>query len=99
MTAQALPQNGVPNAGEPPVALPAQHAMRFCLTSSLSLLGITRRLLQPERPMTPVERARAWTELAEETKTAGRSAYRAALVLADPHAPEAVAVRVPPQTA
>ena len=59
-------------------------AMHFCLTASVSLMDTTRRLLQPEVPMVALDRERAWKLLAEETKVAGRAAYRAALALSDP---------------
>jgi len=65
----------------------AKHnAMHFCLTSTVALLGITHKLLDPDAPLTPLQREAAWKQLSEDTKVAGRSAYRAALALADPHA-------------
>lgn len=65
-------------------AKPAMTAMHFCLTASSALLGITRELLHSAQYMTPLQRERAWKQLAADTKIAGRAAYRAALVLADP---------------
>ena len=67
-------------------ALPKLSAMHCCLQSTLAMLGITHRLLQPEATLTHFERAHAWTQLANETKIAGRGAYRAALILTDPFA-------------
>lgn len=63
---------------------PKQDAMHYCLTSTAALLGITHKLLDPEEPFTPQQREAAWKQLAEDTKVAGRSAYRAALALVDP---------------
>ena len=40
-------------------------------------------LLKQSAAMTPQERERQWKTLAAYTKTAGRSAYRAASILAD----------------
>jgi GAF domain-containing protein len=69
------------------VAAPKVNAMHFCLTSIVALLGITLRLLQPEKKvLTPIEQTRLRAQLAEDTKIAGGAAYRAALALAEPHA-------------
>ncbi|RZL96679.1 MAG: GAF domain-containing protein [Variovorax sp.] len=68
-----------------------QNAMHFCLTSTVALLGITHKLLDPDEPLTPLQREAAWKQLSEDSKVAGRSAYRAALALADPHADPALA--------
>ena len=63
---------------------PAVAAMHLCLTASSALLGITQDLLHSAQFMTAEERERAWKKLASDTKIAGRAAYRAALVMADP---------------
>ncbi len=68
------------------LARPATTAMHFCLTASSALLNITHELLHAAQHMTPLERQQAWKQLAADTKVAGRAAYRAALVLADPSA-------------
>ena len=65
-------------------ARPAMTAMRFCLTASSALLGITHELLHSTEVKDPAERERAWKQLGADTKIAGRAAYRASLVLADP---------------
>lgn len=67
-----------------PLVTPKSNAMHFCLTSIVALLGITLRLLQPEKRLSPIEQARLWTQLAADTRIAGGAAYRAALALADP---------------
>lgn len=64
-------------------------AMRLCLTSTEALLGITRRLLSSEQPATAAEQEIATKQMADETKRAGRAAYRAGLALTDPHADDA----------
>ena len=63
---------------------PAVAAMHLCLTASSALLGITQDLLHSAQFLEPEERERAWKKLAADTKIAGRAAYRAALVMADP---------------
>lgn len=63
---------------------PAVAAMHLCLTASSALLGITQDLLHSAQFLAPEERERAWKKLAADTKIAGRAAYRAALVMADP---------------
>ena len=65
---------------------PAITAMHLCLTASSTLLGITHDLLHSAQYLSTDEREKAWKKLAADTKIAGRAAYRAALVLADPDA-------------
>lgn len=64
-------------------ARPTLSAINFCLTAASSLLSIVHSLLGPTG-VAPAERARRWSQFAEDTKVAGRAAYRAALVLSDP---------------
>ena len=60
-------------------------AIQRCLTSAVALLGVSRTLmLKPIEP-TPQEALRHWNALVEQTKTAGRAAYEAALMLAEGH--------------
>lgn len=64
-------------------ARPTESAIHFCLTSASALLDVSQTLLKkPENP-TPQEQERQWSTLISHTKVAGRSAYRAALILAD----------------
>ena len=65
---------------------PTVSALSFCLTSVLSLLAIAHSLVDQPEVLSPVERDQLWKKLAAETKMAGRSAYRAALILSDPGA-------------
>jgi hypothetical protein len=61
------------------------RAIHCCLTSAIALLGVSRTLiLKPAEP-TPLEIVRHWDALVQQTKTAGRAAYEAALILADGH--------------
>ena len=64
-------------------ARPTESAIHFCLTSAIALLDVSQTLLtQPQNP-SPQEQQRQWSTLISHTKVAGRSAYRAALILAD----------------
>lgn len=63
---------------------PELAAIQFCLMSSLATLAICHSLLEQNSHQTPLERERQWKKLASDAKTAGRAAYRAALVLSDP---------------
>lgn len=65
---------------------PRHGAMRLCLTSTAALLGIANKLLHPECAATSAERVQVSQQLVEETKVAGRAAYRAGILLMDPHA-------------
>ena len=62
---------------------PEESAVHFCLTAAISLLEVSQVLLKQGAAMTPQERERQWKTLVAYTKTAGRSAYRAASILAD----------------
>ncbi|VTU18677.1 hypothetical protein H4CHR_00233 [Variovorax sp. PBS-H4] len=62
---------------------PEESAVHFCLTAAISLLEVSQVLLKQGTSMTPQERERQWKTLVVYTKTAGRSAYRAASILAD----------------
>lgn len=66
---------------------PAQSALHFCLLSASALLDVSRSLVNRAANPTPLEREREWKALAAQTKIAGRSAYRAALILMDPTLP------------
>ncbi|MCU4120620.1 hypothetical protein [Variovorax sp. N23] len=74
------------DACHPPIERPDEiRAIQRCLTSAAALLGVSRTLvLKPIAP-TPLETVRHWDALVEQTKTAGRAAYEAALILADVH--------------
>ncbi|RYF34581.1 MAG: hypothetical protein EOO26_04045 [Comamonadaceae bacterium] len=63
---------------------PAQSALHFCLVSAGALLDVSHTLVNRSAFPSPQEREREWNLLAAHTKVAGRSAYRAALILADP---------------
>ncbi|MDM0117591.1 hypothetical protein QTI66_36375 [Variovorax sp. J22R133] len=67
-------------------AQPAESAVKFCLTSAASLLAIAHSLLDDTSPLSCAQRERIWKDLAEDSKIAGRAAYRAALILSDPNA-------------
>ncbi|MET0543531.1 MAG: hypothetical protein ABWZ88_17450 [Variovorax sp.] len=70
-------------------ARPRESAIHFCLTSASALLDVSQTLLrQPPNP-SPQDQAREWKALISHTKVAGRAAYRAALILADPGGAEA----------
>ena len=59
------------------------RATQRCLTSAVALLGVSRTLiLKPVAP-TPVEMLCHWDALVQQTKTAGRAAYEAALMLTE----------------
>jgi hypothetical protein len=58
-------------------------ATQRCLTSAVALLGVSRTLMSKPAAPTPSESIRHWDALVEQTKTAGRAAYEAALMLAE----------------
>lgn len=61
------------------------RAIQRCLASAVALLDVSRTLvLKPVSP-TPLETVRHWDALVQQTKTAGRAAYEAALMLAEGH--------------
>ena len=65
---------------------PEESAVHFCITSAIALLEVSQALLNQTADPSPQERQRQWQTLVAYTKTAGRSAYRAASILTD-HAP------------
>jgi hypothetical protein len=67
-----------------------RSAIHFCLASSMALLAICHSLIEQPATQSPSERERRWKKLASDAKTAGRAAYRAALVLSDPAANESL---------
>lgn len=66
---------------------PAQSALHLCLVSASALLDVSQSLMNRRADPSPAEREREWKALAMHTKIAGRSAYRAALILVDPPKP------------
>lgn len=62
---------------------PEASAMHFCITSAIALLEVSQALLNKAADPTPQDRERQWKALVAYTKTAGRSAYRAASILTD----------------
>lgn len=66
---------------------PAQSALHFCLLSASALLEVSRILMSRVADPSPQESEHEWKALAAQTKIAGRSAYRAALILMDPTLP------------
>lgn len=64
-------------------ANPEQSAVHFCLTSAIALLEVSQVLLNQSANPSPQDRERQWKTLVAYTKTAGRSAYRAASILTD----------------
>jgi hypothetical protein len=62
---------------------PEDSAIHFCITSAVALLEVSQALLNMASDPTPQERERQWKTLVAYTKTAGRSAYRAASILTD----------------
>jgi hypothetical protein len=64
---------------------PELCAAHLCLTAAGALLDIGQTLLRCDtRALTPYERVRYMRSMMSRTKTAGRAAYRAALILTDP---------------
>ncbi|VTU28608.1 hypothetical protein SRS16CHR_04300 [Variovorax sp. SRS16] len=63
---------------------PELAAIQFCLMSSMAMLAVCHSLFEEPSDQTPFDRERKWKKLASDAKTAGRTAYRAALVLSDP---------------
>lgn len=64
--------------------LPEETALRCCLISASALLDVSQTLIQRPERITPHDQAEHWKTLVEQTKMAGRSAYRASLSLTDP---------------
>ncbi|MBT2305380.1 hypothetical protein J7E70_33840 [Variovorax paradoxus] len=69
---------------------PTLSTIHLCLTSSKAMLAICHSLIEQPAIQSPAERERRWKKLASDAKTAGRAAYSAALVLADPGANESL---------
>ena len=63
---------------------PEHIAIQSCLTSASALLDVSQTLIQRPVRQTPHDQAEHWKKLVEQTKTAGRAAYRASLALTDP---------------
>lgn len=64
-------------------AQPEDSALHFCITSAVALLEVSQVLLNRSANPSPQDRERQWKTLVAYTKTAGRSAYRAASILTD----------------
>ena len=62
----------------------ASSSIHLCMAAALALLRIVCLLIEPPLVLSCKERARLCKDLAANTKVAGQSAYRAALLLADP---------------
>lgn len=65
-------------------ARPEDSAVHFCLRSATALLDVSYSLLHQDDAQTPQQHEQHWKRLVVDTKTAGRAAYRAALILTDP---------------
>jgi hypothetical protein len=63
-------------------ASPAESSLNICLNSAAAMLDISRSLLRAVDDREPDERAREWQTLIVLAKSASRSAYRAALIMA-----------------
>ncbi|MDM0056438.1 hypothetical protein [Variovorax fucosicus] len=63
---------------------PEQMAALSSLAAAGALMRVTHLLLSRPVSPSPEKRLQEWNDLSELTKEAGRSAYRAALILADP---------------
>ena len=61
------------------------RAIQCCLVSASALLGVSQTLIRQPASPTPMERVRQWDDVISQTKTAGRAAYQAALMLTDKH--------------
>ncbi|MBS0427897.1 MAG: hypothetical protein JSR41_11505 [Proteobacteria bacterium] len=64
-------------------AAPEETAIHFCITAAIALVEVSQALLARPAEATPAQREMQWKTLHTYTKTAGRSAYRAASILAD----------------
>lgn len=62
-------------------ARPEWAVIQFCLSSSSQLLDVSRSLLQPPNAPSLLEQVNERRKLLNKAKTAGRAAYRAALIL------------------
>ncbi|MGI4777843.1 MAG: hypothetical protein ACRYGA_06935 [Janthinobacterium lividum] len=63
---------------------PERVAIHCCLTSASALLDVSQMLIRRSEHLTPHDEAVYWNTLVEQTKVAGRAAYRASLALTDP---------------
>ena len=68
-------------------ARPELAAIHFCLASSNCLLEVSRSLIEQTVAQSPQEQVNLNKALIEDTKAAGRAAYRAALIMSDIRAP------------
>ena len=64
-------------------AAPDETAIHFCITAAVALVEVSQALLARPALASPAQREAQWKTLHAYTKTAGRSAYRAASILAD----------------
>lgn len=64
-------------------AEPEESALHFCVAGAIALLEVSQVLLNRSAEPSPQDRERQWKTLIAYTKTAGRSAYRAASILTD----------------
>ena len=64
-------------------AEPEESALHFCVAGAIALLEVSQVLLNSGAEPSPQDRERQWKTLIAYTKTAGRSAYRAASILTD----------------
>jgi hypothetical protein len=62
---------------------PDHSAIHFCLRSATALLDVSQQLLRPPVHPSPQQQEYELKRLVAHTKTAGRAAYRAALILMD----------------
>ncbi|VTU18385.1 hypothetical protein SRS16CHR_02222 [Variovorax sp. SRS16] len=60
----------------------AQSAINICLCSAAALIDASEALMNRRTDRSPQELEREWKTLVNHTKTASRSAYRAALIMA-----------------
>ena len=93
-TAGALVVPTIPTVPVAPIAVQAMpaimpdlsaeyRAIHCCLISASALLGVSQTLIRQPLSPTPMERVRQWDDVISQTKTAGRAAYQAALMLTD----------------
>jgi len=61
---------------------PAQSSLHICLNSAAALLDVSRSLLRAPDERAPDDLEREWQTLIVLTKSASRSVYRAALIMA-----------------
>ena len=84
---EPVPQTATgPALSTPPERVAEQAAIHQYLVSASLLLDVSQTLISQPARLSPQERSRRWTTLVEQTKTAGRAVYGAALALTDPGA-------------